>query len=90
MSSINFSSTLPQILPSFQNTDFTVFVDTANVWGVDHNGSEDVSSKIRSSFGFAMDILTPVGPMNFSLAQPITKKNTDNPETFRFSLGTTF
>jgi len=90
MSSINFSSTLPQILPSFQNTDFTVFVDAANVWGVDHNGAEDESSKIRSSFGFAMDILTPVGPMNFSLAKPITQKSTDNPETFRFNLGTTF
>ena len=90
VSSINFSTTLPQILPSFQNTDFNMFVDAGNVWGVDHNNANDASSKIRSSFGVAMDVLTPVGPMSFSLAQPITKKTSDKTESFRFNLGTTF
>ena len=46
--------------------------------------------KIRSSTGIGLDLLTPVGPLSFSLATPITKKSTDKTETFRFNLGTTF
>ena len=90
ISAVNFSTTLPQILPSFQNTDFSFFVDAANVWGVDYNSAIDDNTKIRSATGFAMDILTPVGPLNFSLSQPITKNSTDKTESFRFNLGTTF
>ena len=33
---------------------------------------------------------TPIGPLTFSFAQPITKASTDKTETFRFNLGTTF
>ena len=50
----------------------------------------DDNNKIRSSTGVAMDILTPIGPLNFSLSQPITKSSTDKTEGFRFNLGTTF
>ena len=32
LSSININSTLPQILPNSQNTDFVVFLDIANIW----------------------------------------------------------
>tara|TARA_Y100000389_G_scaffold197831_1_gene233196 strand:- start:308 stop:2548 length:2241 start_codon:yes stop_codon:yes gene_type:complete len=88
--SLNISTTLPQILPSFQNTDFNMFFDAANVWGVDYDKSIDESNVIRSSFGIAMDVLTPIGPMNFSFSQPITKKNSDKTESFRFNIGTTF
>ena len=72
-----------------QNTDFLFFADVADIWGVDYDSSLD-SSKIRSSIGLALDWYSPLGPMNFSLAHPITKKNTDKTETFRFNLGTTF
>jgi outer membrane protein insertion porin family len=34
--------------------------------------------------------MSPIGPMNFILAYPVTKKNGDITETFRFNLGTTF
>ena len=88
--SFNLSTTLPQILPSFQNTDFNLFFDAANVWGVDYDSSIDDSSVIRSSVGIGMDVLTPVGPLNFSFAQPVTKKNSDKTESFRFNIGTTF
>ena len=90
ISSINFGATLPEALPAFQNTDISIFVDVANVWGVDYDKSIDESNSIRSSTGVAIDIITPVGPLNFSLSQPITKKSTDVVETFRFNLGTTF
>ena len=50
----------------------------------------DESNKIRSSTGFGLDWITPIGPLSFSLTQPITKKSTDVTESFRFNLGTTF
>ena len=90
VSGLNFSSTLPQILPSLEKFDFNLFFDAANVWGVDYSDTIDDSNEIRSSFGLAMDVLTPIGPMNFSLAQPVTKKSTDKTESFRFNIGTTF
>ena len=89
-SALNFSTTLPQILPTFQNVDFSYFIDIGNVWGIDYSSDIDDSNTIRSSTGIAIDLLTPVGPLNFSLAQPITKNKTDKTEMFRFNLGTTF
>ena len=90
VSSINISSTLPQILPNSQNTDFLFFLDVANVWGVDYNSSIDSSNKIRSSIGVGIDWFSILGPLTFSLAQPLSKNKTDKTETFRFNLGTTF
>ena len=90
ISTVNISSTLPQILPSFENTDFTIFMDAANVWGIDHNSSVKENSTLRSSVGIGVDLLTPVGPFSFSFAQPLSKASTDITETFRFNLGTSF
>jgi len=89
ISTVNLSSTLPQILPSFQNTDISLFFDAANIWGVDYNSAID-NNKIRSAAGVAIDLNTPIGPLNFSLSQPISKASTDQTESFRFNLGTTF
>ena len=90
ISTINLSSTLPKILENSQNTDISIFLDAANVWGVDYNSSINDSNSIRSSIGLTLDWFSPIGPMNFSLSQPITKASSDETETFRFSLGTTF
>ena len=88
--SINFDTTLPMILPSFENIDFKYFIDVGNVWGVDYSDSIDDSNKIRSSTGVSVDWFTPIGPLNFSLAQDISKASTDKTEGFQFNLGTTF
>ena len=90
VSSVNFSSNIPQIFPNSQNLDFVFFADVANIWGVDYNNSLDKTNEIRSSIGIGLDMFTPVGPLNFSFSQPITKASTDITETFRFNLGTTF
>ena len=87
---INFSSTIPQFFEESQSVDFLFFIDTANIWGVDYDNTLDDSGTIRSSTGIALDWFSPIGPLNFSLAIPITKKNGDKTETFRFNLGTTF
>ena len=87
---INLSTTLPNFLPTLQNTDFKLFIDAANVWGVDYSESIDNSSKIRSSTGVSIDWFTPLGPLNFAFSYPISKAKTDITESFRFNLGTTF
>ena len=89
VSSINATTTIPMILENAQNVDIVMFADAANIWGVDYDSSLDKNG-IRSSIGIGLDWLTPVGPLTFSLAQPITKEPTDIEETFRFNIGTSF
>ena len=86
---LNMTSTLPQVFPNAQNVDFLTFLDVANLWGVDDETLDD-GSELRSSIGLGVEWFTPVGPLSFSLASPITKSSTDKTETFRFNLGTTF
>ena len=87
---INLSTSLPQLLENSQNVDFIAFLDIANVWGVDYNSSLDINDEIRSSVGLGIDWFSPIGPMNFTFAETITKADTDITESFRFNLGTTF
>ena len=86
----NAATTLPQILPSLQNTNFSLFFDAANIWGVDYSSTINENNKIKSSIGVAVDLFTPIGPLNFSLSEAISKGNNDITESFRFNLGTTF
>jgi outer membrane protein insertion porin family len=87
---ISFGTTMPQILPTFENTDFSIFLDAANVWGVDYDSNLNDGSSIRSSIGLAIDLFTVIGPLNFSFTEVISKANDDISESFRFNLGTTF
>ncbi len=89
VSTLNATTTIPMILENVQSVDIVMFADAANIWGVDYNSSLDKSG-IRSSVGVGIDWLTPVGPLTFSFAQPITKEPTDIEETFRFNIGTSF
>ena len=88
VSAINATTTVP-ILENVQTVDIVMFADAANIWGVDYDSSLDKSG-IRSSVGVGLDWLTPVGPLTFSFAQPITKEPTDIEESFRFNIGTSF
>jgi len=90
VSSLNVSTTLPQILSNLQTVDFLLFFDAANIWGVDYDSTLDDSNKIRSSIGLGVDWFTPIGPLNFSFAQELSKHKDDKTESFRFNLGTTF
>ncbi len=89
ISTLNLSTNIPGIFSTIEILDFNYFIDVANVWGVDYDSSLD-NSKIRSSTGIGLNVLTPVGPLSFSLSQPITKASSDKTESFRFNLGTTF
>ena len=89
LTAFNINTDIPTFVTS-ENVDFKLFYDAANLWGNDYKNNDGDSNKIRSSTGIAVDWFTPVGPLNFSLAQPLSKKNSDKTETFRFTLGTTF
>ena len=86
----NFATTLPGLFKDLESIDFSFFIDAGNVWGVDYSDTISDNSKIRSSSGLAVDWLTPIGPLSFSFAKPITKADSDRTETFRFDIGTTF
>ena len=88
--SISLDAQLPNLLPESYNTDFNVFLDAGNVWGVDYSDTINDSSKIRSSIGVGANVFTLVGPLSFVFSQTLTKKDTDQSETFTFNLGTSF
>ncbi len=90
IASFNISSDLPKVLENSQTTDLKIFLDVANVWGVDYDSGLDSSDDIKSAVGLGLDWFSPIGPMNFSLSQPLSKGSNDITETFRFNLGTTF
>ena len=90
ITSVNISSTIPQIFENVQNLDASIFLDAANIWGVDYDSSINDSNKIRSSIGIGIDWFSVIGPMSFTFSETISKDSTDITESFRFNIGTTF
>ena len=78
------------MVQGLDNLDIGVFVDAANVWGVDYDSSIDDKSTLRSATGVALNLMTPIGPLSFSFANALSKASSDQTETFRFNLGTQF
>jgi outer membrane protein insertion porin family len=70
-----------------RNVRLAAFMDMGNVWGpLQKVEAED----IRVSVGLAVSWDSPVGPLRFSFAAPIKKKDTDKIERFQFQLGRVF
>ena len=78
------------ILPSLQSLDFNYFLDAGNVWGVDYSGTVGDSNYVRTSTGLGVEWFSPIGPFTFTLAQPLSKVDTDQTQSFQFNIGTTF
>ena len=89
-SALNFEGSMPNLLPENTGMDLKVFLDFGNLWGVDFDSSIDDSNEIRSSAGISANWKSPIGPINFTLAQNLLKAETDETESFSFNLGTTF
>ena len=90
LTALNMSATLPNILEGLDNLDVGIFLDAANIWGVDYDSSLDDKSTIRSAAGVAMNLMTPIGPLSFSFSNALSKASSDKTESFRFNLGTQF
>jgi outer membrane protein insertion porin family len=63
------------------------FLDFGNVWGL---GQKIQLSSVKGSYGLAVSWFSPVGPLKFSLAKPITNNPNDKVERFQFLLGRAF
>lgn len=61
-----------------------------NVYGVGKTHKSTFKNELRYSAGAAVTWLSPLGPMKFSYAYPIKKKEGDEIQRFQFQLGTTF
>ena len=85
----SFSSTIPNGLPEKWNATTNIFFDVANVWGVDDKSTDD-SNQVRSSLGLGFSWVSPLGPISFTYAKPISKANTDDVENFNFNIGSAF
>ena len=87
---VNFEGALPNLLPESTKTDVSVFLDFANVWGVDYDSTVGESSTLRSSIGVNTGWNSPLGPMTFTFTNNLSKADSDIAESFNFRLGTTF
>jgi len=87
---INLKSTFPNPIPEFLRPKSYLFYDVANVWGVDYSDTISESSKLRTSVGVAFDIISPVGPLNFTYGIPLSKVSTDKEQRFLFNIGSSF
>ena len=65
----------------------SAFVDAGNVWG---SGEKVKGSDLRVSTGIALSWDSPVGPLKFSVGQPVKKQEGDKIERFQFQLGRIF
>ena len=90
VAALNFEAQLPNLLPENTQTDVAAFLDFGNLWSVDYDSSVGSSSKIRSSVGITTQLWTPIGPVNFVLAQALSKAESDKTQTFKFQIGTSF
>jgi len=77
-------------IPGFkddQSLRMSAFVDTGAAYGSYEEFSFD---GLRYSAGVAVLWVSPLGPLKFSLAQPLVKKDGDETEVFQFTFGSTF
>jgi outer membrane protein insertion porin family len=69
------------------STRISAFLDGGNVFNTDVDYADQ---DMRFAAGLALYWFTPVGPLSFSIAQPLNDKDGDEIERFQFSLGAPF
>lgn len=90
IATLSLKSTFPNPIPENFRANSFLFLDVGNVWGVDYSNLISDSSKIRSSTGIALDIVSPIGPLSFSYSIPLSKASTDKVQNFTFNIGSSF
>ena len=66
--------------------DLNLFTDIGKIWG-NKNSPSFSEETIRSSYGAGIKFYTPIGPVGFSWAFPISDETYDNKRMFLFSIG---
>ena len=70
-----------------QSLRMSAFVDAGAAFG---EGEQFAFEDLRYSAGVAVLWVSPLGPLKFSLAQPLVSKTGDQEEVFQFTLGNVF
>jgi outer membrane protein insertion porin family len=75
-------------LADVQSVRTSAFIDAGNVYST-YDDNFDVG-ELRYSAGVALEWVSPLGALTFSLAQPLNAQDDDQTQQFQFSLGATF
>jgi outer membrane protein insertion porin family len=69
-----------------------IFGDGGQVYGTDGFGNDTAIdlSQLRYSAGIGLSWISPIGPLQLSLAKPLNAKPGDNTQVFQFQIGTGF
>ena len=90
LATLSLKSTFPNPLPENLRPTTFLFFDMGNVWGADYSSLISDSSKLRTSTGIALDLVSPVGPLSFTYSIPLSKAATDKEQNFLFNIGSSF
>jgi outer membrane protein insertion porin family len=90
LATLSFKSTFPNPIPENLRATTFLFLDMGNVWGADYSSSVSDSSKLRTSTGIALDLISPIGPLSFTYSIPLSKASTDKEQNFLFNIGSSF
>ena len=90
LATLSLKSTFPNPIPENLRATTFLFLDMGNVWGADYSNSIADSSKLRTSTGIALDLMSPIGPLSFTYSIPLSKATTDKEQNFLFNIGSSF
>jgi outer membrane protein insertion porin family len=90
LASVSLKSTFPNPIPENLRATTFLFFDMGNVWGADYSSLISDSSKLRTSTGIALDLVSPIGPLSFTYSIPLSKASTDKEQNFLFNIGSSF
>jgi outer membrane protein insertion porin family len=90
LATLSLKSTFPNPIPENLRATTFLFFDMGNVWGADYSSLISDSSKLRTSTGIALDLISPIGPLSFTYSIPLSKASTDKEQNFLFNIGSSF
>ncbi len=90
LATLSIKSTFPNPIPENLRANTFLFLDMGNVWGADYSSLISDSSKLRTSTGVALDLMSPIGPLSFTYSIPLSKASTDKEQNFLFNIGSSF
>jgi len=70
------------------NINIKLFLTAGSIGNSDYVSNNDFD--IRSSAGVSFDFITAVGPVSFTIAQPLLKESNDKVRIFSFTIGSSF
>jgi outer membrane protein insertion porin family len=90
LATLSLKSTFPNPIPENLRATTFLFFDMGNVWGADYSSLISDSSKLRTSTGIGLDLVSPIGPLSFTYSIPLSKASTDKEQNFLFNIGSSF